>query len=161
MALVLGLWVVFGRVLVDALGSLTVVYALAIALPVVGLHAIAAVLLRRDALNYPSHAVSVRSVRLGLASWIVLGLFGFFLPDSTDSGMVSVFTALTGPQMRGITYGFANTFGVISVALSVALILLALTDLRVTGRKQRGDALTEDEILDRAEQAELIHDQVQ
>ena len=144
-------WLVLGRAVVGALGSLTVVYAFALALPVVALHTVAAALFRRDALNYPSHAMSLRGVLTALASWVVIACFGFFLPDATAHGTESVLTALTSPDMLGISYGFANTFGVISLALSVALVLLALTDLRVTARRLRGEALTEDEILDRAE----------
>ena len=95
--------------------------------------------------------MSLRGVLTALASWVVIACFGFFLPDATAHGTESVLTALTSPDMLGISYGFANTFGVISLALSVALVLLALTDLRVTARRLRGEPLTEDEILDRSE----------
>ena len=146
----LALWLVLGRAVVGVLGSLAVPYAFALALPIVVLHTVAAVLFRREALNHPSHAMSLRGVLTALASWVVIACFGFFLPDVTARGTESVLTAVTDPKLLGISYGFANTFGVISVALSVALVLLALTDLRVTARRLRGEALSEDEILDRA-----------
>lgn len=150
-ATVLVLWVVFGRVVVGALGPLVWVYAFALGLPLLALHVAAAVLFGRDAKFYPSESVSLRASLTMIGSWFVMALFGFFLPDSTPGGPESVFTALTGPDMLGISYGFANTFGVISVAMSVALVLLALTDLRNTRRALRGEPLSEDELLDRME----------
>lgn len=150
-AMVLVIWVVFGRIAVDALGSLVWVYAFALGLPLMVLHTVAAVLFGRDAKLYPSESVSLRASLTVVGSWIVTALFGFFLPDSTPDGTASVFTALTGPDMMGISYGFANTLGVMSVAMAVALVLLALTDLRNTRRALRGEPLSEDEILDRME----------
>lgn len=150
-ATVLVMWVVFGRMVVGALGSLVWVYAFALGLPLILLHTAAAVLFKRDAMNYPAQSVSVRGSLTVLGSWAVTALFGFFLPDSTPDGPESVFTALTGPDMLGISYGFANTSGVISVAMAVALVLLALTDLRNTRRALRGEPLSEDEVLDRME----------
>ena len=148
-AMVLVIWVVFGRIVVDALGSLVWVYAFALGLPLMVLHTVAAVLFGRDAKFYPSTSVSLRASLTAAGSWIVTGLFGFFLPDSTSDGAVSVFTALSGPDMMGISYGFANTLGVISMAVAVALVLLAFTDLRNTRRALRGEPLSEDEMLDR------------
>ncbi len=150
-AMVLVIWVVFGRIVVDALGSLVWVYAFALGLPLMALHTVAAGLFGRDAKFYPSESVSLRGSLTAAGSWIATALFGFFLPDSTPDGTVSVFTALTGPDMMGISYGFANTLGVISVAMAVALVLLALTDLRNTRRALRGEPLSEDDILDRME----------
>ena len=150
-AMVLVIWVVFGRIAVDALGSLVWVYAFALGLPLMVLHTVAAVLFGRDAKLYPSESVSLRASLTVIGSWIVTALFGFFLPDSTPDGTASVFTALTGPDMMGISYGFANTLGVMSVAMAVALVLLALTDLRNTRRARRGEPLSEDDILDRME----------
>lgn len=150
-AMVLVIWVVFGRIVVDALGSLVWVYAFALGLPLMVLHTVAAALFGRDATFYPSESVSLRASLTAVGSWIATVLFGFFLPDSTPDGTASVFTALTGPDMLGISYGFANTLGVISVAMAVALVLLALTDLRNTRRALRGEPLSEDDILDRME----------
>ncbi|WP_315279754.1 hypothetical protein [Kocuria carniphila] len=150
-AMVLVIWVVFGRILVDALGSLVWVYAFALGLPLMVLHTVAAVLFSKDAKFYPSQAVTQRAGLTAIGSWIVTALFGFFLPDSTPDGPESVFTALTGPDMLGISYGFANTFGVISMAMAVALVLLALTDLHNTRRAMSGEPLSEDELLDRME----------
>ncbi len=152
--LLLVLWVVFGRIAVGALGSLVWVYAFGLGVPLLALHTAAAVLFARDAKFYPSESVSLRASLTAIGSWIVTALFGFFLPDSTPGGMESVFTALTGPDMAGISYGFANTFGVISMAMAVALVLLALTDLRNTRRALRGEPLSEDELLDRMEAQE-------
>ena len=150
-ALVLALWVGFGRALAGVLGSLTPVYAVAIALPLLLLHCIAAALFRRDSLNYPSHAVSVRGRATAVAAWLVTAAFGFFLPDATPEGMRSVFTRVAGAEYLELGYGFVNILGVLSVAFAVALVLLAVTDLRVTARRLNGDPLTEDERLDRLE----------
>lgn len=150
-AIVLVIWVVIGRFTVGALGPLTYVYAFGLGVPLMALHTVAAVLFARDAKFYPAESVSPRASLTAIGSWIVTALFGFFLPDSTPNGMESVFTALTGPNMSGISYGFANTFGVVSMAMAVALVLLALTDLRNTRRALRGEPLSEDELLDRME----------
>lgn len=150
-AAALALWIGFGRALAGVLGSLAWVYVLALALPVLVLHVVAAALFRGDSLNYPSHAMSLRGVLTAVASWVVTVGFGFFLPDATRHGTESILTSLTGPDMLGISYGFANTLGVLSVAMAVALVLLALADLRTTGRRLRGEPLTEDQILDRSE----------
>ncbi|WP_270260668.1 hypothetical protein [Kocuria marina] len=148
-AAALALWVGFGRGVAGLLGSLTPVYAAAIGLPILLLHVIAAALFRRDALNYPSHAMSRRGMLTAVAAWVIMLLFGFFLPDSTAHGMQSLFTHVVGAEYVELSYGFVNIFGVLSVALAVALVLLALTDLRVTARRLRGEPLTEDERLDR------------
>ena len=150
-AAALALWVGFGRGFAGLLGSLTPVYAAAIGLPILLLHVIAAALFRRDALNYPSHAMSRRGMLTAVAAWVITLCFGFFLPDSTAHGMQSLFTHAVGAEYVELGYGFVNIFGVLSVALAVALVLLALTDLRVTARRLRGEPLTEDERLDRLE----------
>ncbi|MDO4918248.1 hypothetical protein [Kocuria sp.] len=150
-ALVLAAWVALGRAAVGLLGSLTPVYAVALALPLLVLHVVAAALLRRDSLNYPSHAVTHRAVATALAAWLVTAAFGFFLPDSTAEGMRSVFTHVAGARYLELGYGFVNILGVLSVALAVALVLLAVTELRVTARRLGGEPLTEDERLDRME----------
>ena len=81
---------------------------------------------------------------------LALGI-GFFLPDATPEGMRSVFTRVAGAEYLELGYGFVNILGVLSVAFAVALVLLAVTDLRVTARRLNGDPLTEDERLDRLE----------
>ena len=150
-AVLLSLWVAFGRGLVGLLGALTPVYAAAIALPLLVLHVVAAALFRRDALNYPSHAVSLRGMLTAAVAWLVTAAFGFFLPDVTPEGMRSVFTHVAGADYLELGYGFVNILGVLSVAFAVALVLLAVTDLRVTARRLNGEPLTEDERLDRLE----------
>lgn len=150
-AVVLALWVGFGRGLVGLLGTLTPVYAAAIALPLLVLHVVAAALFRRDALNYPSHAVSLRGMLTAGVAWLVTAAFGFFLPDATPEGMRSVFTHVAGADYLELGYGFVNILGVLSVALAVGLVLLAVTELRVTARRLNGEPLTEDERLDRLE----------
>lgn len=157
-AAALALWVGFGRGVAGLLGSLTPVYAAAIGLPILLLHVIAAALFRRDALNYPSHAMSRRGMLTAVAAWVITLCFGFFLPDSTAYGMQSLFTHVVGAEYVELSYGFVNIFGVLSVALAVALVLLALTDLRVTARRLRGEPLTEDERLDRLEAYPGDHD---
>lgn len=150
-AALLALWVAFGRGLVGLLGSLTPVWALAVALPVLALHVVAAALFRRDSLSYPAHAVSRRTMATAVAAWVITACFGFFLPDAAPEGMRSVFTHVAGAEFVELGYGFVNIFGVLTVALAVALVLLAVTELRVTARRLRGDPLTEDERLDRLE----------
>ena len=150
-AALLALWVAFGRGLVGLLGPLTPVYAAAVALPLLVLHVVAAALFRRDALNYPSHAVSLRGMLTAAVAWLVTAAFGFFLPDVTPEGMRSVFTHVAGADYLELGYGFVNILGVLSVAFAVALVLLAVTELRVTARRLNGEPLTEDERLDRLE----------
>ena len=62
-----------------------------------------------------------------------------------------MFTHVTGDEYLELGYGFVNILGVLSVATAVALVLLAVTELRVTARRLRGEPLTEDERLDRLE----------
>ncbi|RLZ02318.1 hypothetical protein CWC38_11785, partial [Kocuria tytonicola] len=137
--------------LVGLHGPLTLVYAAALALPLLVLHVVAAALFRRDALNHPSHAVSLRGMLTAAVAWLVTVAFGFFLPDVTPEGMRSVFTHVAGADYLELGYGFVNILGVLSVAFAVALVLLAVTELRVTARRLNGEPLTEDERLDRLE----------
>ena len=150
-AAALALWVGFGRGLAGLLGSLAPIYALAIALPVLALHVVAAALFRRDSLDHPSRSVTRRTMATAAAAWVVTACFGFFLPDATPEGMRSLFTHVAGAEFLELGYGFVNIFGVLTVALAVALVLLAVTEQRVTARRLRGDPLTEDERLDRLE----------
>ena len=115
MAVLLALWVGFGRGIVGLLGALTPVYAVALALPILVLHVVAAALFRRDSLNYPSHAVTGRTIATAVASWVITWGLGFFLPDSTPEGMRSVFTHVAGDEYLELGYGFVNILGVLSV----------------------------------------------
>ena len=148
-ALLLGAWVAGGRGLAGAAGDLVLLYALTLALPLTALLVVASVLLRRDARAHLPPGASLRSSLTMPAAWVVLLGFGAVLPDRVDGAGASVLTRFTDPVHLGLSAGFANTLGILSFVLATATVVLAATDLRRTRRIQRGEPLSEDEVLDR------------
>jgi hypothetical protein len=150
-ALLLGMWVAVGRGLAGAAGDLVLLYTLTLALPLTAPLVVASVLLRRDARAHAPAGCSLRSALTTTAAWLVLAGFGAVLPDRVAGTGASVLTRLTDPVHLGLSAGFANTLGILSVVLATAAAVLAATDLRRTRRIQRGEPLSEDEALDRLE----------
>lgn len=148
-AVLLGAWVAAGRGLVGAAGDLVPLYALTLALPLTVLLGAAGVVLRRDARAHVPAGSSLRAALTPPAAWAVVLCFGAVLPDRVDGTGVSVLTALTDSSLLGLSAGFANTLGILSFVLASAALVLAVAGLRRTRRIQRGEPLTEDEILDR------------
>ena len=149
LALLLGGWVAAGRGVAGAAGELVLLHALALGLPLTVLLGAGAVVLRRDARAHVPAGASLRASLTTLAAWLVVLGFGAVLPDRVDGEGVSLLTRATDPGLLGLSAGFANTLGILSFVLAVAALVLAATDLRRTRRIQRGEPLTEDEILDR------------
>jgi hypothetical protein len=145
-ALVLGVWVAAGRGLAGAAGDLVLLYAALLAAPLTVLLAAAAVVLRGDA---RAHAPAAASLRSTLTAWGVVLAFGAVLPDRVGGTGASLLTRVTGPGLLGLSAGFANTLGILSFVAASAALVLAAADRRRTRRIQRGEPLTEDEILDR------------
>jgi len=148
-ALVLGVWVAAGRGLAGAAGDLVLLYAALLAAPLTVLLATAAVVLRGDARAHAPAAASLRSTLTTLTAWGVVLAFGAVLPDRVGGTGASLLTRVTGPGLLGLSAGFANTLGILSFVAASAALVLAAADRRRTRRIQRGEPLTEDEILDR------------
>lgn len=148
-ALLLGAWVAVGRGLAGAAGDLVLLHTLTLALPLTALLVVASALLRRDARAHVPTGASLRSSLTMPAAWAVLVGFGTVLPDRVGGAGASVLTRCTDPVHLGLSAGFANILGVLSFVLATATVVLAATDLRRTRRIQRGEPLSEDEILDR------------
>ena len=148
-AVLLGAWVAAGRGLAGAAGELVPLYTLTLALPLTVLLGTAGAVLRRDARAHAPAGASLRGALTLPAAWMVVLGFGAVLPDRVDGAGVSVLTRLADPALLGLSAGFANTLGILSFVLAVAALVLAVTDLRRTRRIQRGEPLSEDEILDR------------
>lgn len=148
-AVLLGAWVAAGRGVAGAAGDLVLLYAVALALPLTGLLAAAGVVALRDARAHVPPGASLRCSLVLVAAWTVTAGFGALLPDRVDGAGVSLLTRLAGPSRLGLSAGFANPLGILSFSLATAALVLAVTDLRRTRRIQRGEPLTEDEILDR------------
>ncbi|WP_298585343.1 hypothetical protein [uncultured Kocuria sp.] len=148
-ALLLGAWIAVGRGLAGAAGDLVLLYTLTLALPLTVLLLVASAMLGRDARAHVPPGASLRSSLTMPAAWAVLLGFGTVLPDRVDGTGVSVLTRATDPVHLGLSAGFANTLGILSFVLASATVVLAATDLRRTRRIQRGEPVSEDEILDR------------
>jgi hypothetical protein len=147
-ALLLGTWIAVGRGLAGAAGELVLLYTLTLALPLTGLLAVASALLVRDARAHVPRGASLRSALTMPAAWAVLLGFGAVLPDRVDGAGASVLTRATDPVHLGLSAGFANTLGILSFVLASTTVVFAASDLRRTRRIQRGEPLSEDEILD-------------
>ncbi|MCJ8503684.1 hypothetical protein MRU69_02235 [Kocuria flava] len=148
-AVLLALWVAAGRGLAGAAGEFVPVHATALALPLGVLLGAGAVVLRRDARAHVPAGASLRACLTTAGAWAVVLAFGAVLPDRVDGRGASLLTELAGPGLLGLSAGFANTLGILSAVTAGAALVLAAVDLRRTRRIQRGEPLSEDEILDR------------
>jgi len=134
------LWVVLGRGLFGPLGSLTVIYALILGLPILVLHALIARALARTA---RAGFVTRRATWLTVATaWLCFTVLGLTIPDRIDGVLHTLVTGSQQPGL-GLAIGIANPMGIIGIGLCVASLILAVSD-------SRGPRKSEDEILDEA-----------
>jgi len=151
-AVILALWMGFGRWLFGIGGHMTWWYAPLIALPFL--------ILQWWTLQRMSVARS-RGCRIGRApivalvlSWLCALGFGFTAPDIqaggsaglTGDGSASILSHLAGPEWIGMSIALCNPLGIIALALSIAALGFAFA----AGREPRPE---EDELLEAAGQA--------
>jgi hypothetical protein len=124
--LALALWIVFGRFLFGVGGELTPIYLL-LGIAIVVLHAFIGQAIARTAMR----GYSMRRATLVtlIAAWACGILLGITIPDVTASGLQTVISGTLEPW-RGIAIGLANPAGIITIALTIAALVLATQDAR-------------------------------
>lgn len=132
---VMAAWVGGGRWLFGAGGELSWWYVPGLALPL-------AVLAWWTARRL--HRARTRGRRVGRAPYVALALswfaafgFGATVPDLVDGELVSVLTALAGPEWIEMSIGVCNPFGILAVACAIAALLFA----SAAGREKRPEEI--------------------
>lgn len=155
-AILLGAWLSLSSTPVGGPGTRWTVWLAALAVPLIVLLWIAAGLMLTDARRYTERATRPVTAWTGVVCWICAVVLGLFLPDVVDGRPASVFLALAPSATPGLSWGFANTMGVLTFAAAAACILSAALDVRRTRRLRRGEVLTMDpDEEDRAREAWL------
>ncbi|WP_198295536.1 hypothetical protein [Diaminobutyricimonas sp. LJ205] len=122
----LALWIVFGRFLFGVGGELTPIYLL-IGIVIVFLYAfIGQAMARAATRGYLTRRATLVTL---IAAWGCGILLGLTIPDVTPDGLQTVISGTAEPW-RGIAIGLANPAGIITVALSIAALVLANQDAR-------------------------------
>lgn len=142
--ILLGAWLTLSSAPVGGPGARAVVWCAALAAPLAVLLWIAAGLMLADARRSVSRATRPVTAWITVACWSCVLVLGLFLPDVVDGQPTSIFLALAPSATPGLSWGFANTVGVLSFAAAAAAVLSAALDLRRTRRLRRGEALTID-----------------
>jgi len=143
-AVVLGLWMGFGRWLFGIGGSLTWWYAPLIALPFIVLQLWAVLRLQRAAAL--GKRIGPAAYLALAASWFCAAGFGLTVPDLVDARLVSILSHLGGAGWEGMSIALCNPLGIIAFATSIAAVAFA----HAASRDPRP---SEDELLDAAEAA--------
>jgi hypothetical protein len=122
----LALWIVFGRFQFGVGGDLTPIYLL-LGILIVVLHAFIGQAFARTA----TRGYALRRVTPGIliGAWGCGILLGLTIPDVTTDGLQTVITGTVEPW-RGIAIGLANPAGIITIALTIAALVLASQDAR-------------------------------
>lgn len=135
--LLVAAWVGFGRVPFGVAGELTPVFAL-VALLIGTLQAFAGraafVAARRG------HRLGVWTVIVVAFSWAWGIVCGFTLPDLTAIGLQTIATGPHQPAL-GFAIGVTNPAGILTIALSIAAVVLAYRDARGGRPKYDEDAI--------------------
>lgn len=142
--ILLGAWLILSSAPVGGPGARAVVWFAALAVPLAVLLWIGAGLMIADARRYASRAARPVTAWITATCWSCVLVLGLFLPDLVDGRPTSIFLALAPSATPGLSWGFANTVGVLSFAAAAAGVVSVAVDVRRTRRLRRGEALTVD-----------------
>ena len=138
------LWVVAGRALFGAGGSLIPVFAVSIGPALLAVLLLAARWMWRDALRYvgsPATTFTLGAVQL--TCWVLAFIFGFLIPDRVNDRSVSAASQVFGSDLVGLFAGFGNTAGILTFVAAFAVLLLAWSENRRSARLAAG--ITDDD----------------
>lgn len=157
-ALLSALWVVGGRSLVGAGGSLMPIFAISLGPILAGIMLVAAYFSSKEM------KLQKAGIRAGLppvtalvwcATWLMALVFGFLVPDRLEGGVVSAASSVLGDHFIGLSAGFGNPAGILTYAFATASLLLSLSNWRRAEAASRGvDEVTREEL----ERAESMYD---
>ncbi len=82
-------------------------------------------------------------------AWVCALGFGFTVPDVVNGEFISIFSLLAGESQLGMSIALCNPFGIIAFCGIIAALIFAV----VAARDPR---LSEDELLDAAEQVAMV-----
>ena len=156
LAVLCAVWIVAGRGLFGAAGSLTLIYALTLGPALLAVLGLAAHWAGRDAARHATRATTPALAAVLPLTWALALIFGFLIPDRQDGRVVSGLSAAFGDDLVGLSAGFGNTFGILTFVGAFACLILAWTEQRRSRLRQQGGPATEDEWLD-AQGVEQIH----
>lgn len=153
-ALLSALWVVAGRSLVGAGGSLVPIFALSLGPILAGIMLIAAYFSGKEMkLQHAGTRAGLPPVTalIWCTTWLMALIFGFLVPDRLDGTVVSAAAAVLGHDFIGLSAGFGNPAGILTYAFATASLLLSFSNWRRAEAVSRGIDETVREELERAE----------
>ncbi|MFW0182223.1 hypothetical protein ACN082_01775 [Rothia sp. CCM 9417] len=157
-ALLSALWVVAGRSLFGADGSLLPIFAISLGPILAGLMLAAAYFSGKEMKLQKAGKRAGLPPRTALvwgATWLMALIFGFLVPDRLDGTVVSAASSLLGGDFIGLSAGFGNPAGILTYAFATASLLLSLSNWRRAESVSRG---VDDSVKEELERAESIYD---
>lgn len=137
LALVAALWIVAGRALFGAGGTLVPIFAVSFGPMLFIVMACAVWLMRKDAKMHGGATTPLIAL-VYCGAFVLAVIFGFLVPDRQDEQIVSAASRVFGDSFVGLSAGFGNTFGILTMCLAVASLILALIEKRKTERAFAG-----------------------
>lgn len=157
-ALLSALWVVAGRSLVGAGGSLVPIFAISLG-PV-----LAVMMLVAAYFSGKEMKLQKAGLRVGLppvtalvwcSTWLMALVFGFLVPDRLDGAVVSAASSVLGHDFIGLSAGFGNPAGILTYAFATASFLLSLSNWRRAESVSRG---IDESVREELEREESMYD---
>lgn len=152
------LWIVAGRSLVGAGGTLVPIFAISLGPVLVCIMIVAAYFSAKEL------KLQKAGTRAGLPpvtalvwcmTWLLALIFGFLVPDRLDGTVVSAASSVLGPDFIGLSAGFGNPAGILTYAFATASLLLSFSNWRKAESASRG---VDDSVKEELERAESMYD---
>lgn len=157
-ALLSALWVVAGRSMVGAGGSLVPIFAISLGPILAGIMLVAAYFSGKEMkLQKAGKRAGLPPVTalVWCTTWLMALIFGFLVPDRLDGTVVSAASAILGSDFIGLSAGFGNPAGILTYAFATASLLLSLSNWRRAESVSRG---VDESVREELERAESMYD---
>ncbi|MFW0178550.1 hypothetical protein [Rothia sp. P7208] len=133
------LWVSFGRILFDAQGELTWIFAISITPSLLVILLCGCYWGYRDACRYSNgRSLPVFLAYMHCLTWFWAFTFGVLCPDRRDGKTISALSQIFGEHYVGLAAGFGNTAGILTFVSAFAVFFLALNYCRHSAKLSAG-----------------------
>lgn len=137
-AILAALWITAGRVLFGAGGDLVPIFAITFAPLLLIAMGISAATMRREAAQHQPKATTPLIATVYWGAFALALMFGFLVPDRVQGCTLSAASQIIGQDVIGLSAGFGNTIGILTLCLAVASFFLALNEKKKTDRALAG-----------------------
>ncbi|MBM7052015.1 hypothetical protein [Rothia sp. ZJ1223] len=150
LAVIATLWIVAGRSLFGAGGDLVPVFAVSFGPMLLVAMGMGAVMMRREAALHVTRSTTFTIALVYVISFVLALVFGFLVPDRMGGRVVSAASQVFGEWFVGLSAGFGNTAGILTLCFALATYFLALNESKKTHRTLAGIDPEQEEERERA-----------